>query len=167
MFSNSGCDSDWKVLIAYLEAFIFDYGIICLLLRYPFRYGLGMDPIPTASNFGLDDSEKLLPQYLQEIGYSSHIVGKWHLGYCREAYHPLSRGFDSFYGCLNGQVNYTDHLTTKALDFFDNREPVLAAQGQFGISKQFATHRMSKQQESITLRSRRTFNHCWESSNSL
>ena len=109
--------------------------IICLLLRYPFRYGLGMDPIPTASNFGLDDREMLLPQYLQEIGYSSHVVGKWHLGYCREEYHPLSRGFDSFYGCLNGQVNYTDHLTTKALDFFDNREPVLAAQGQFGISK--------------------------------
>ncbi|CAG5102365.1 Oidioi.mRNA.OKI2018_I69.chr1.g266.t1.cds [Oikopleura dioica] len=99
--------------------------------RYPFRFGLGMDPIPTASNFGLDEREKLLPQYLQEVGYSSHIVGKWHLGYCREAYHPLSRGFDSFYGCLNGQVNYTDHLTTKALDFFDNREPVLAAQGKW------------------------------------
>ena len=101
-----------------------------------------MDPIPTASNFGLDEREKLLPQYLQEVGYSSHIVGKWHLGYCREAYHPLSRGFDSFYGCLNGQVNYTDHLTTKALDFFDNREPVLAAQGLFE-SKYDPIHRIT------------------------
>ena len=131
-------------LVALPAGIYLNYSIICLLLRYPFRYGLGMDPIPTASNFGLDERKKLLPQYLQEIGYSSHIVGKWHLGYCREAYHPLSRGFDSFYGCLNGQVNYTDHLTTKALDFFDNREPVLAAQGQFGINKHFATHNINE-----------------------
>lgn len=74
--------------------------------RYPFRYGLGSHPISREIPTGLDPSERLLPEYLKEVGYSTHAVGKWHLGHCNSSYWPSSRGFDEFYGHLNGAVSF-------------------------------------------------------------
>ena len=54
--------------------------------------------------YGLDPKEKLLPEYMKEIGYETHIVGKWHLGYCNQTYLPHNRGFDEFYGHLCGAI---------------------------------------------------------------
>lgn len=46
---------------------------------------------------GLDPSEILLPEVLDDRGYTSFIVGKWHLG-SQMQYLPLQQGFDHFYG---------------------------------------------------------------------
>lgn len=41
---------------------------------------------------GLPISYKLLPEYLKEVGgYSTYMIGKWHLGFCDEAYTPTRR----------------------------------------------------------------------------
>lgn len=39
--------------------------------------------------------------YMQDAGYKTGIVGKWHLG-TQKGFHPCERGFDWFYGHLVG-----------------------------------------------------------------
>ncbi|KAK8775789.1 hypothetical protein V5799_030865 [Amblyomma americanum] len=59
--------------------------------------------------WGLPLSVRILPQYLKELGYETHLVGKWHLGYYMEDFTPTFRGFDSFYGYYNGDEDYYSH----------------------------------------------------------
>ena len=61
--------------------------------RYPFRYGLGTEAIEPESPVGLPTNATILPQILRRNGYSTHLVGKWHLGFCRKGHHPLRRRF--------------------------------------------------------------------------
>jgi hypothetical protein len=53
---------------------------------------------------------KLLPEYLKDLGYTTRIVGKWHLGFYKKEFTPTYRGFDSHLGYWNGLVNYYDHV---------------------------------------------------------
>ena len=46
---------------------------------------------------GIPKDEVLLPEVLQQRGYRTGLVGKWHLG-GTTGYLPNDRGFDSFYG---------------------------------------------------------------------
>ena len=57
---------------------------------------------------GLAANVRILPQYLQQAGYTTHAIGKWHLGFCHQNYTPTYRGFHTFYGFyLGSQVQYT------------------------------------------------------------
>ena len=59
---------------------------------------------------GLPLDRKLLPEFLQEHGYQTALVGKWHLGPRKKAHLPNARGFNSFYGHVTGGVGYWDHV---------------------------------------------------------
>ena len=76
---------------------------------------------------GLPVNEKTLADHLQAQGYQTWLVGKWHLGYARQAFHPNSRGFDHFYGHVTGGVGYWDHVHGGGYDWQRNgktaREP--------------------------------------------
>ncbi|KAL5254080.1 hypothetical protein ACHWQZ_G013741 [Mnemiopsis leidyi] len=83
--------------------------------RYPYRYGMqGARPIVYGAKFGLPLSEEqLLPQVMKEGGYSTYLVGKWHLGYSKWDYTPIKRGFDYFYGMYGGFADYYTHISAE------------------------------------------------------
>jgi arylsulfatase A-like enzyme len=66
--------------------------------RYPLRSGLHEAVIYPFSEHGLAASEYTLAEMLREGGYSTGIIGKWHLGHASEEYHPLNHGFEYFFG---------------------------------------------------------------------
>ena len=82
---------------------------------YPWRIGMQRGAIERFQPDGLNISLKLLPEYLQEAGYQTHLVGKWHLGYCAPEYLPTRRGFKSHFGQWNHAVNYY----TRMAEFID------------------------------------------------
>lgn len=74
---------------------------------------------------GLAQAVTTLPELLSEVGYRTHLVGKWHLGHRAEAHHPLRHGFDHFYGHLSGWVDYFSHERNGELDWYRDREPLV------------------------------------------
>lgn len=73
--------------------------------RYPQRFGHEFNGGPLARDIaqrvGLPGSETTMAEILQQAGYATGLVGKWHLGVSPE-YHPLRRGFQEFFGFLFG-----------------------------------------------------------------
>jgi arylsulfatase A-like enzyme len=92
--------------------------------RYPFRYGLQTIVIPGPAGYGLDTNEFLLPQCLKDAGYTTAIIGKWHLGHADLKYWPKQRGFDYQYGAMIGELDYFTHSDAGVLDWFRNNQPV-------------------------------------------
>ena len=83
---------------------------------------------------------KLLPEYLQEAGYATHAVGKWHLGYCHPDYLPTRRGFDSHVGSWQQVTNYYTRITQSKImvdktkegyDWHHNMSISYEGQGEF------------------------------------
>ncbi|OEK06186.1 sulfatase [Flavivirga aquatica] len=75
--------------------------------RYQARFGLEINI--TNSHFdehsGLPTTEKTFASRLKKVGYTTGIIGKWHLG-ASYLFHPNNRGFDYFYGFLSGGHSY-------------------------------------------------------------
>jgi hypothetical protein len=51
----------------------------------------------------------LWPGFMKDLGYSTHAVGKWHLGYSSWRFSPTERGFDTYKGYLDGAESYWCH----------------------------------------------------------
>jgi len=64
-------------------------------------------------------------------GYSTHMVGKWHLGFFKWPYTPTYRGFDSFYGLYTGQADHFTYLNRGFRDLRDNKKPVKGKRGVY------------------------------------
>lgn len=54
----------------------------------------------------LNDRCATIAEVLRSAGYHTLMTGKWHLGMMRPESLPLERGFDRYYGCLSGAINY-------------------------------------------------------------
>ncbi|MES2419000.1 MAG: sulfatase [Bacteroidota bacterium] len=63
---------------------------------YPNRLGLHHALMPWAT-IALNPAEETIASLLKQNGYTTGMLGKWHLG-AKAPYLPLHYGFDSFYG---------------------------------------------------------------------
>jgi len=74
---------------------------------------------------GMSQSEVTLAEVLREAGYSTAIMGKWHLGYDRQ-YNPVNQGFDEFYGYVSGNIDYHTHYDNAGIyDWFHNQDSMV------------------------------------------
>ena len=80
--------------------------------RYPMHTGIYnvVNPQGEGLRGPLPLAERTLAQTLQEVGYTTAICGKWHLGSDTPEYRPTKRGFDSQYGLYGGSLNYFTHV---------------------------------------------------------
>lgn len=92
--------------------------------RYPMRYGFQVGVLLPWAEYGLPLEERLLPEMLREAGYSTHLVGKWHVGQYRPEYLPTRRGFDHHYGHYLGTTDYFNHTRLGGLDWHRDEKPV-------------------------------------------
>ena len=79
--------------------------------RYQYRLPVGLEePINASSprNTGLPPSHPTLPSLLKKAGYSTALVGKWHLGFLPD-FSPLKSGYDQFFGIFGGAADYFNH----------------------------------------------------------
>ena len=68
--------------------------------RYQHRFGYIFNVMPHVAGgteHGLPRDEVTLGEYLQQCGYRTAVIGKWHLG-AREDFNPIHNGFDEFFG---------------------------------------------------------------------
>ncbi|WP_158970164.1 sulfatase [Paraglaciecola sp. L3A3] len=75
--------------------------------RYQARFGMenNVSYSPYDKYMGLPLEQKNFANRLQEVGYQTSVFGKWHLGGAPH-FQPNNRGFDYFYGFLDGGHNY-------------------------------------------------------------
>ena len=74
--------------------------------RYQQRFGHEFNlPHRYSTKDGLPAEERTLADALSAQGYATIAVGKWHLGYTSD-FHPQQRGFDEFFGFLQGARSY-------------------------------------------------------------
>lgn len=79
--------------------------------RYPHEIGSQFN-LAFFTEYGIDKEETYFSEVLQDAGYYTGIMGKWHLGEV-EGYRPTERGFDEFYGFLGGgHLYWSNRLKT-------------------------------------------------------
>lgn len=86
--------------------------------RYQDRFGFGRNPLfaPNDPALGLPRTEATLAEVLDQAGYTSIAIGKWHLG-AHPSLRPLQRGFDAFFGFLTGGHSYFPEQWTFADEY--------------------------------------------------
>jgi arylsulfatase A-like enzyme len=92
--------------------------------RYQQRVGLEWPLGSNEQDRGLEVSGASLPALLKNAGYSTALVGKWHLGF-KPQFGPNAHGFEEFFGLLSGAVDFYSHRRGDGVrDLFENTSPV-------------------------------------------
>lgn len=106
--------------------------------KYAFHTGLQHSYILPGGPTALPLNFRTSANFLKAAGYSTHLIGKWHLGFRSWAHTPLERGFDTFFGYLGGSEDYYTHKCKGSLDLRD----MCGASNQSGSysTKLFNTH---------------------------
>lgn len=81
---------------------------------YPARVPIGLFepliPQKRDSAYGLTTEVPSIATRMREVGYTTALIGKWHLGF-QPKHYPLKNGFDYFFGMLSGATDYISHTS--------------------------------------------------------
>jgi arylsulfatase A len=77
--------------------------------RYPQRAGVPGNVPSQKDGEGMPASQVTLAERLQEAGYATAHIGKWHLGYTPETM-PNGQGFDYSFGHMGGCIDNYSHF---------------------------------------------------------
>ncbi|BFO53407.1 sulfatase [Acidovorax sacchari] len=96
--------------------------------RWQYRLrGGAEEPIPTVSQdkvLGLPPEHPTLPSLLRDTGYTTALIGKWHLGYPPH-FSPRLSGYQHFYGFHAGGNDYFAHCNPKGQpDLWENETEI-------------------------------------------
>ena len=86
--------------------------------RYQYRLPVGLEEPLVGTEIGLPPEQVTLPSILQEHGYETALIGKWHLGQLPK-FGPLKSGYDKFWGFRTGAVDYFTHEGAFGPDLWD------------------------------------------------
>jgi arylsulfatase A-like enzyme len=95
--------------------------------RYQYRLKLGLEePLAGKRDVGLPPDHPTLPSLLRDAGYSTTLIGKWHLGQ-PPLFGPTLSGYDRFWGIRGGALDYYTNLNARGEhDLWDGDVPVQA-----------------------------------------
>ena len=108
--------------------------------RYPFRNGIMTNPSPDSA-WGMNDSlgiateEMTLGEVFKKNGYTTSIIGKWHLGH-QPQFYPTRHGFDEYYGIL-----YSNDM--RPVELMDDEEVIEYPVVQATLTKRYTEQALS------------------------
>ncbi|XP_046346776.2 arylsulfatase B-like isoform X2 [Haliotis rufescens] len=98
---------------------------------FPFKVGMQHKVLSNVQPACVPLNYTFLPQELKKLGYATHMVGKWHLGFCKWECTPTYRGFDTFFGYYAAEEDYFNHSKGAYLDYRDNELPAWNYKGEY------------------------------------
>jgi arylsulfatase A-like enzyme len=113
-----------RLLQAYANSAVCSASRTALMTgRYQYRLRVGLEEPISSQSIGLPPGFPTLPSRLQQAGYGTTLIGKWHLG-ALPNFDPLKSGYDHFYGFRGGALDYYAHSMQEKSDLWDDNVPV-------------------------------------------
>ena len=92
--------------------------------RYQQRIPAGLPEPIRAGSPGIPADHPTLASRLHDAGYETAMVGKWHGGFLPD-HSPLRSGWDEFFGCYSGGIDYFSKISSEGqYDLYDGEEQV-------------------------------------------
>jgi len=120
--------------------------------RYATRSHLPIVIAP-GSPLGLPDAEVTIAEMLKKAGYSTAMIGKWHLGDQHDYNFPTGQGFDSYYGLLySHDYRFPYVKTDTTIKVYRNRTPEVVKPADSSLTNLYTKEAISfiKKQKSET-----------------